>query len=220
MRRLAKGSLCILFLLGFWGCGSAKKEARINTPLPTPPPVAAPAPPTEADKAIADARQHFFTGERELNLGHLEKAKEEFDASLDLLMTYQSGHEPSAQVEAVIDELENKIFEHEMAALKEGDGFTERPLEPALIDELKNIDTFPVPDQQTKTEVEEELKTATYDIPVEVNDTVLSFIRIFQNSRRKEFVGGLVRSGRYLPLMKQIFREEGVPEDLAYTSLV
>ena len=51
--------------------------------------------------------------------------------------------------------------EHEMAALKEGDGFTERPLEPALIDELKNINTFPIPDQTTKNEVEEELKKFT-----------------------------------------------------------
>ena len=220
MRRFTRFFLCIFALSGLWGCGSSRKEAHIATPAPTPPPAATPAEQSDADRVIDEARQHFFTGERELNLGHLEKAKEDFDSSLDVLMTYQEGHEPNAQVQAVIDELENKIFEHEMAALKEGDGFTERPLEPALIDELKNINTFPTPDQATKTEVEEELKTATYDIPVEVNDTVLSFIRIFQNARRKEFVGGLVRSGRYLPIMKQIFREEGLPEDLAYTALI
>ncbi len=107
-----------------------------------------------------------------------------------------------------------------MAALREGDGFTEHPLEPAMIDDLKSIDTFPPADAQTKIEVENELKTVTYDIPVEVNDTVLSFIRIFQNSRRKEFVGGLVRSGRYLTLMRQILREEGVPEDLVFMALI
>ena len=220
MRSFTKFSICILALFGLWSCGSSKKEARIHTPAPPPPVAVAPAGVNEADKVIAEARQHFFTGERELNLGHLEKAKEEFDASLDVLMSYQGIHEPNQQVESVIDELENKIFDHEMAALKEGDGFTERPLEPALIDELKNINTFPTPDQATKTEVEEELKTASYDIPVEVNDTVLSFIRIFQNSRRNEFVGGLVRSGRYIPLMKQILRDEGVPEDLVYTALI
>ncbi|HEY4492935.1 MAG TPA: LysM peptidoglycan-binding domain-containing protein, partial [Acidobacteriota bacterium] len=105
-------------------------------------------------------------------------------------------------------------------ALKEGDGFTEHALEPALIDDLKNIDTFPPPDQATKQEVEEELKTVAYDIPVELNDKVLSFIRIFQHSRRAEFEGGLYRSGRYIDLMKQIFREERVPEDLVYTALI
>ena len=169
---------------------------------------------------IAQAREHFFIGERELNLGHLEKAKDEFDKSLDILMSYQSQHDPDPKIEAVIDELENKIFQHEMAALKEGDGFTERPLEPALIDELKEINTFPPPDQETKKEVEQELKTVTYDLPIEVNDAVLSFIRIWQNSRRKEFLGGLVRSGRYIDRMKEIFKEEGMPEDLVYMALI
>ena len=126
-------------------------------------------------------------------------------------MKYQSEQEPDSRIEAVIDELQEKIFQHEIAALKAGDGFTEHPLEPALIDELKSIDTFPSPDQETKKQVEKELKSVSYDIPVEVNDTVLSFIRIFQNSRRKEFVGGLIRSGRYLPMMKRIFREQGLP---------
>ncbi|MCI0445949.1 LysM peptidoglycan-binding domain-containing protein [bacterium] len=217
-RSLAILSLCLL-LGGTWACGGHKKTA-LATPAKAPVAQAAPVAQSATDQTIAQARQRFFQGERELNLGHLEKAKQEFDASLDVLMAYQSNHEPDAKIEAVINELEDKIFQHEMAALKEGDGFTERPLEPALIDELKDISTFPTPDQQTKSEVEQELKSISYDLPVEVNDTVLSFIRIFQNARRKEFVGGLVRSGRYLDLMKQIFREEGLPEDLVYTALI
>ena len=218
-RSLAILSLCLL-LGGAWACGGGHKKTAVATPVKPPAAKAAPVSQTPTDQVISQARQHFFQGERELNLGHLEKAKEEFDSSLDVLMAYQSSHEPDTKIEAVIDELEDKIFQHEMTALKEGDGFTERPLEPALIDELKNISTFPTPDQETKAEVEQELKSISYDLPVEVNDTVLSFIRIFQNARRKEFVGGLVRSGRYLDLMKQIFREEGIPEDLVYTALI
>src|SRR5262245_37866769 len=217
-RSLTILSLCLL-LGGAWSCGGGHKKTAVATPVKAPAAAPAPVSQTPADQVIAQARQHFFQGERELNLGHLEKAKEEFDASLDVLMAYQSNHEPDTKIEAVIDELEDKIFQHEMAALKEGDGFTERPLEPALIDELKNINTFPAPEQESKAEVEQELKSISCDLPVEVNDTVLSFIRIFQNARRKEFVGGLVRSGRYLELMKQIFKEEGIPEDLAYTAL-
>jgi peptidoglycan lytic transglycosylase D len=214
------GILCLLGW-GIWGCGSAKTNTTYIKPKEPPVPAAAKAPiHNEVDQIIANAKNRFFQGERELNLGHLEKAKEEFDASLDILMTYQAAHDPNPQIEAVINELSEKIFTHELAALKEGDGFTEHSLEPAMIDDLKNIDTFPPADAETKQEVEQELKTVSYDIPVEVNDTVLSFIRIFQNSRRKEFVGGLVRSGRYLDLMKRIFREEGLPEDLVYTALI
>lgn len=210
-----------LLLIGLGACGSGHRGAQLQEPFvpPAAPPVQS-APSSEADKVIADARQHYFVGERELSLGHLEKAKDEFNASLDVLMEYQGKHDPDQKVQAVVDELQDKIFAHEMAALKEGDGFTEHPLEPALIDDLKNIDTFPTADQQTKNEVEQELKNSTYSIPVEVNDTVLSFVRIFQNSRRNEMAGGLIRSGRYLDTMKQIFREEGVPEDLVYTALI
>jgi peptidoglycan lytic transglycosylase D len=214
--------LCLICLLGtgLWGCGSSKNAVRAAAPTQKPTPVAQKSGASSVDDVIASARQHYFVGERELNLGHLEKAKVEFDASLDVLMKYQSDHDPDLRIQAVVDELEEKIFQHEIAALKAGDGFTEHPVEPAMVDELKNIDTFPAPDQETKHDVEQELKSVQYDIPVEVNDSVLSFIRIFQNSRRKEFVGGLVRSGMYLPLMKQIFREEGLPEDLVYTALI
>jgi membrane-bound lytic murein transglycosylase D len=216
-------TLSLLCFLGGWvlyGCGSAHHEGSIAKPVLAPQPAPVKSGTPEVDKVIAKAREHYFLGERELSLGHLEKAKTEFDASLDTLMQYQAQHEPHPQIEAVIDELENKIFNHEMAALKEGDGFTEHPLEPALIDDLKSISTFPPPDQQTKLEVEQELKSMTNDIPVELNDSVLSFIRIFQNARRKEFAGGLARSGRYLDLMRKILREEGVPEDLVYTALI
>jgi membrane-bound lytic murein transglycosylase D len=214
--------IVVMFLLigGIWACGGGQKNTAIVTPAKAPVKSTAPAKSSPIDQVIAEAREHFFIGERELNLGHLDKAKEEFDKSLDVLMSYQSQHEPDQKIEAVIDELENKIFQHEMAALKEGDGFSERPLEPALVDELKNISTFPPPDQETKQEVEQELKTVMYDLPVEVNDSVLSFIRIWQNSRRKEFVGGLIRSGRYIDRMKEIFREEGMPEDLVYMALI
>jgi membrane-bound lytic murein transglycosylase D len=220
MKRLSiLRTMSLIAILGIWACGSNKK-ATVFKPAQPSHPVATASKSGDVDQVITQARQHYFLGERELNLGHLEKAKEEFDASLDVLMNYQGSHEPNPKIESVIGELEDKIFQYEMAALKAGDGFTESPLEPALIDDLKNIDTFPSPDQQTKKEVENELATTNYDIPVEVNDSVLSFIRIFQNSRRNEFVGGLVRSGRYLDLMKKIFREEGVPQDLVYTALI
>jgi membrane-bound lytic murein transglycosylase D len=220
MKKLYLSLTCLLCLVWLWGCGSSRKTIVLSKPVQNNGAVAPKSNTTPIDAAITSARHHYFLGERELNLGHLEKAKAEFDASLDVLMKYQSEHAPDSRVEAVIDELQEKIYQHEIAALKAGDGFTEHPLEPALIDELKNIDTFPAPDQATKKEVENELKSVAYDIPVEVNDSVLSFIRIFQNSRRKEFVGGLVRSGRYLPMMKRIFREQGLPEDLVYTALI
>ncbi|MEE9291366.1 MAG: LysM peptidoglycan-binding domain-containing protein, partial [Acidobacteriota bacterium] len=56
----------------------------------------------------------------------------------------------------------------------------------------------------------------SYDIPIVLNSKVLSYVELFQTRLRKEFSAGLKRSGAYLPLIKKIFREEGLPEDLAY----
>ncbi len=38
----------------------------------------------------------------------------------------------------------------------------------------------------------------------------------FQRGQREKFLAGLKRSAAYLPAMKKILRQEGVPEDLAY----
>ncbi len=59
-----------------------------------------------------------------------------------------------------------------------------------------------------------------YDIPVEINKRVKRFIRYYQTKGRRSFGRWLERSSRYLPMIKRIFREEGLPEDLAYLALI
>ncbi|MEK7282558.1 MAG: LysM peptidoglycan-binding domain-containing protein, partial [Acidobacteriota bacterium] len=48
------------------------------------------------------------------------------------------------------------------------------------------------------------------------NPRVLAYIEAFQTRLRSDFEAGLKRSGAYLPMIKKVFREEGLPEDLAY----
>ncbi len=60
----------------------------------------------------------------------------------------------------------------------------------------------------------------TYDVPVVVNDKVEFFIRYFQTRGRKYFEKWLARSEMYLPMLKDIFRQNGLPEDLAYLALI
>lgn len=55
-----------------------------------------------------------------------------------------------------------------------------------------------------------------FDIPIELNDTVLGWVDFFTTRYRDKFLQGLVRSGRYLPMIWDIFRAEGLPLDLAY----
>jgi peptidoglycan lytic transglycosylase D len=58
------------------------------------------------------------------------------------------------------------------------------------------------------------------DIPLTLNSKVNYFIDYFQHSGRSSFSKWLSRSERYIPLMKEILRKEGMPEDLVYLAMI
>jgi membrane-bound lytic murein transglycosylase D len=60
----------------------------------------------------------------------------------------------------------------------------------------------------------------TYDIPVTINKEVQRWITHYLGSGRRSYARALARSGIYLPMMKEIFREKGLPEDLVYLSMI
>lgn len=61
---------------------------------------------------------------------------------------------------------------------------------------------------------------ARYDIPVAYNEAVAEYIAFFQGPGRRYYTRWLERSGRYIPLFREILRENGVPEDLVYLSMI
>ncbi|MFH1148538.1 MAG: LysM peptidoglycan-binding domain-containing protein [Pseudomonadota bacterium] len=61
---------------------------------------------------------------------------------------------------------------------------------------------------------------AEFDIPITVNDRVKFFINHFQTAKRKPFRNWLSRSTRYIPRMREILRENGLPEDLVYLAMI
>lgn len=60
----------------------------------------------------------------------------------------------------------------------------------------------------------------TFDIPITINDAVERWLKYFQTDGRKNFAIYLSRAGRYEPMMRAIFRDAGLPEDLVYLSLI
>ena len=60
----------------------------------------------------------------------------------------------------------------------------------------------------------------SYDIPITLNAQVERFIDYFQTKIPKRFRYWLTRSGRYLPLMRSILRQYGLPEDLVYLAMI
>jgi len=63
-------------------------------------------------------------------------------------------------------------------------------------------------------------KEPVFDIPIVVNDHVEHCIVLFQTTIRDKFVTWLARSGKYIPFMKNLLREQGLPEDLVYMALI
>ncbi|HEY6837712.1 MAG TPA: transglycosylase SLT domain-containing protein [Geobacteraceae bacterium] len=65
---------------------------------------------------------------------------------------------------------------------------------------------------------EEELPES--DIPLTLNSKVEYFVRYFQTSGRNAFSRWLSRSERYIPMMKEVLKKEGLPEDLVYLAMI
>ena len=62
-------------------------------------------------------------------------------------------------------------------------------------------------------------RTATYQI--QQNDHVLRFLEQFQTGYRRAVVERwLTRSGRYLPMALDVFRQKGLPEELVFTAMI
>ena len=58
------------------------------------------------------------------------------------------------------------------------------------------------------------------DIPLTLNSNVEYFLYHFQTSGKASFSRWLSRSSRYIPMMKEILKREGMPEDLVYVAMI
>ena len=62
---------------------------------------------------------------------------------------------------------------------------------------------------------------AEYDIPIDMNPQVIAYVRFFQGPViRKHFVKWLGRSHRFIPVFRDILREQGLPEDTVYLAMI
>jgi len=59
-----------------------------------------------------------------------------------------------------------------------------------------------------------------FDIPIVINARVEYFIQYFQTAARDTFARWLARSERYIPFMRNLLKESGLPEDLVYLALI
>ncbi len=221
MERLFRFAAVVFATVALFGAQPAAESQRPAAqstatlrPAPSPDPVAT---------LISVSEQHFASGEKELKLGHLDQARAEFDRAVDMLLESQYGARWDARLRDHFDRLVDRINAYEVTALAQGDGFTEKKYEQASLDELLDIATFapkPVAVLDTRESVQADLEQHAPDIPIPLNERVLSYVELFQGRLRDYIQDGLQRGSKYLPMIQSVFRAEGLPLDLAYIPIV
>jgi membrane-bound lytic murein transglycosylase D len=186
---------------------------------------AAPPSPQLATDPVVDliglSNSHFEAGQSELQLGHLDSARAEFNKAVDVLLESPWGARSEARIREHYDRLVERISATELTSLAQGDGFTEKKYEPASIDDLLALSTSQsIPSPETKQAVATDLESNNYDITIPLNARVLSFVELFTGRLRNYLQEGLSRGARFLPMIQDVFRAEGLPLDLAYVPLV
>ena len=164
---------------------------------------------------MAKVQEKFASGEQNFKAGHLDAARRDFNDAVDWML--ESGYDPNSdpKLAELFRRVIDTVYTYELQAFRAGDGFQEAPAVPAPIDEVAEM-TFPV-DPRLKDRAEEAAKNISHDLPLTVNDEVLSFLNFFQTPRGKAIVEtGLRRSGRYRDMISRVLKEEGVPQDLIY----
>src|SRR5437879_663658 len=238
-RRLPIAASVLLFSSGVLGCEDAGKrpvQARVPAlspetssqqgpveipllPIVNPPhryyvPLLPPIPDAK-EYLIKKVQEKFASGEQNFKAGHLEAARRDFDEAVDWML--ESGYDVNSdpRLSELFHRVVDTVYAYQLQAFLARDGLQEAPALPAPIDEVAEM-TFPV-DPRLKERAEEAAKNFSHDLPLTVNDQVLSFLNFFQTPRGRAIVEtGLRRAGRYREMISRVLREEGLPQDLIY----
>jgi membrane-bound lytic murein transglycosylase D len=173
-------------------------------------------PPAGIPYLIAQVEARFTSGQANFKAGHLEAARKDFDQAVDWIL--ESGYDPESdpKLSEVFHRVVDTVYSDELQAFRAGDGFSEAPAVPAPIDEVADLNNFPV-DPRLKERADEAIKNIPHDMPLTVNDEVAGFLNFFQTPRGRAIVeNGLRRSGKYKEMISRVLREEGLPQDLIY----
>lgn len=170
---------------------------------------------SRVQRALRECDQHFQAGKTFLSNQQVAEARHEFDLAVDALMDLPDNLPDRAVLERRAEEFIREIHKYDLESLGAGESpegliFTQSPLEGIL--DL----TFPV-DPKLKDKVLESVRASSSQLPLVVNDAVLSYINYFSSPRgQRVFMYGWKRAGRYRPMIERVFREEGLPVELIH----
>ncbi|MBI5283161.1 MAG: transglycosylase SLT domain-containing protein [Candidatus Solibacter usitatus] len=170
---------------------------------------------SQSQKAVRDADRHFHSGKFFLQEGKPGDARREFDLAVDVLLAVPESAPDRNLAEKKFEELIRLIHRYDVDSLGAGVSpenpvFVQSPL-PEILDL-----TFPI-DPRLKGKALAVVAAASSQLPLTVNDAVLSYINFFTSPRGKRVIEyGMKRSGRYRAMISRVLDEEGVPQELIH----
>ncbi len=202
-------ALCLAGLFLAAGCASAPHKTA-SVPA---------APPSAEDPAIASASQAFGLGRDAALSGDFECARLYFDAAIADVRPAGEASVPEDRL-AFSYELWDGIQRYEaLAGATEEAGTSHGQISPEL-EAIESPDATPEEISAARDEVAS-APSVSSDVPVIVNDSVLRVIAAFQSpALHDKIAAGLSRSGRYVPMIEEVFAEEGLPRDLAWIAFI
>ena len=172
-----------------------------------------------AEVVIANAEKEFQAGQDESKAGHVKEARQHFDRALDLVVAAPAELQSDLRVERELGRVLGGLnsFEQQQRPLVTEQAQDIPPAlqsEPAPIDEA-NEAVAPV-DPNVKATAAAEVKATHSDLPLMMTDSVAGYINYFSGRGRGVLERALSRSGRYDEMIRNVLKQEGVPQDLIY----
>lgn len=190
-------------------CSSARPGLKpgVNPNLPAAP--------------LSRAESCFQQGKNCLEKGDMPGARANFDRTLDLLMDSAAAGGPGSDTGNILSDYIEKIAAIELNFLKDKNG-PENEQQEAFLDQVISTPLFSPSEKDVLALKQKVNETAVvnYSIPVIVNSQVVSFLKAFQTIRHEGIQRALDRSLEFIDGFKEIFRNNGIPEDLAYLPII
>jgi membrane-bound lytic murein transglycosylase D len=170
---------------------------------------------TSGDALVMRAEKAFQLGKRSYQSNDIPEARRQFDAAMDLML--EASDENPADREDFqrrLEEMTEAIHRFDLAGMGAAVTIEQGRFEKAPLEDILEM-TFPV-DPKLKDRVREQVAATVSQLPLSVNDKVLSYINYFSRRGKGTIIAGTQRSGKYRPMIQRILDEEGVPQELIH----
>lgn len=194
---------------------------------------------------IKKAEDSFRKGKLNLEAGKRSEARDDFDQAVDEILTSGIDVRASQELQTYYLELVERIYREEvptLVPLRQGNvielvaqngqntptppplqqiGFVDQKFEPAEGDILARLVLTPEEQNVSADDVlalEQAKQNVNFGFTI--NPLIQQYINYYQGRGRSTMESGLRRSGVYMRMARQIFKEEGVPVDITWLAQV